>query len=178
MTIKTISIFKADCDRKYCNRNTMITKKCVKEYKQDKCYTKYIKREQKELDKQNIKIEDGYILKNEKDIKWEEVCQQVDYRDCDCLIWNKVLTEEEKQFVKENFDYEMNFLKILDHCHIISRSEDKSLMYDMNNIFLAKRFFHQRFDQYKDLVTGQKMDKERRDWWKGRIENKIKGELK
>ncbi len=171
--MKSLSEFKADCDRKYCNRNTMYTKNCLKEYKQEKCYNKYILKEQKELDKQNIKIEDGYILQNEKDILWEEVCQKVDYRDCDCIIWNKVLSQEEKQLVREIFSYELNFLKILDHCHIVSRSEDKSLIYEESNIFLAKRFFHQRFDQYKDLITGKGIDKERRDWWKKRIKEKI-----
>ncbi len=172
--IKISVIFKSECDRGYCNRNTMITKNCKKEYKQDKCYNKYMKKQEKEWEIQNIKIEDGYILKNEKDILWEEVCHKVDYRDIDCLIWNKVLTDEEKLFVKEVFDFEMTFLKILDHCHIISRSENKSLIYEASNIFLAKRFFHQRFDQYRDLVTGKKMDSERRDWWKLRIKKEIK----
>lgn len=173
MRVKTLQTFKIECERGYCNRGTMQTDNCFKEYKQEKCYKKYVKQKEKEFEKISIKIENTWVHNDEEKIKWEKVCRQVDERDLFCVVWNKVLTEEEKQFVKENFSFDMNLLNQLDHCHIISRTKDKSKLYDINNIFLAKRFFHQRLDQYKDLVTGQKMNKERREWWLKRIKKVI-----
>lgn len=167
--MKNETIFKADCDRGYCNRQTMYTDNCLKDHKQTKCYVKYIKKEQKDLSKQDVKTDSGYILTSKKDILWQEVCREVDYRDKVCIIWNKVLIDTEKSIIESQFSYELEMLKILDHCHIISKGRNKTLIYDMNNIFLAKRFFHQRFDQYRDLVSGEKMNKEEHELWVGRI---------
>lgn len=97
-----------------------------------------------------------------KDVEWfnvKEVClKRSNYK---CEITSQ-LTLEEKEFVSKNIYKE---LEILDGMHIIGRSQSNKLIYDPENVIIAKRYYHTLIDSFKDPFTLKSITKEERDTW-------------
>lgn len=186
--------FKNDCWHTYCPRSNRKSTHCCKEYKQKICYEKYIKKiekdylkqtllYEKELEKKSDKLQKIYEQKNKelqeylekkekgeeieylKDEKWEELKFKLFKRDKSCLL-SKILTEREKQFLNK---YQKDFLYInnyIDGAHILSRNEAPNLVYEVTNVILLGRLFHQRLDSYQNPLTGKSITiKERKRWF-------------
>lgn len=150
--------FKETCNKGFCLRKTIKSKQCLKESKQNQCFIKWNKQNEKDAHKQS-----------KVDEKWEEAKQKVDERDKSCLV-EKCITVEERKYILENFEYEYKqFNKIMTHAHIISRSTAPQLMYDINNIILMSMYFHSLLDRYRDLVTQESIDRQHRENWINRI---------
>jgi hypothetical protein len=142
-------------DKKVCLRKTIKSKKCKSILKRDRCYSKYLSSCES---KKEIEI----------DTKWEEARKLVLERDEHECRFSKVFTLEEVKLLDKSV---LNDNNSLDICHVISRAQGKSddLYYNPDNLFAGSRFFHNRLDQYKDLVTGKPMTKEMRNTWLIRI---------
>ena len=154
--------FLRKCEKgKFCFQGKSRSNNCMKEYKQLKCYEKYVQQKYKEQDKINT-----------GDLKWIELCEKVDIRDKrECQLW-KILLSEQKQYIKDNYEDEFNiFFPIIDHAHIIPRSESQSKKYDINNVVCLSRYFHRLLDDNLHPVIKKPItQKERLDWM-----NKIRG---
>lgn len=137
------------------NAKNILNDNCLKASKQETCYKKYCNKIQKDRTTEKIYT---------KSLK-EELLE----RDKTCRILN-ILNFHEKEYIMWNFiDAFMLLCDILDPCHIISRAEAPSLIEDVDNVFLASRYFHSLLDDYKDLVTQKPMTKEQRIKWIERI---------
>ena len=110
-------------------------------------------------------LQDLYGFDNQIDKEFLKVYDKVDKRDrFQCVIWNNILTLTEQKYILENFYNEFKFHgKMLEHAHIESRSSNPEKKYDENNIILMSQFFHIRFDNYKNLITGEDCDKDYRE---------------
>jgi hypothetical protein len=145
--------FKENCIKGCCYKGSLKSKNCLKEYKQIKCYEKYL---------QNI-------VKEKEPFSENIIRQRVLERDKTCRVWN-ILNDSEKDYINTNFFNEYKELgTILDTCHIISRNTEPSLIVNMNNAFLASRYFHTLLDAYQDLITQKAIYKEERIKWIERI---------
>jgi hypothetical protein len=198
MNIKDFKTFQKDCCNKFCNRRSIYNlKTCMVINKQIACYEKFLiqtekqqtKFYQKVIDDNNKlqqAIENGYV--DNIDVKWEKVKEVVWNRDCGfkydgcykvkdwkdvCVIWNFILTIDEKAFLLRYFHEDMLMVRYVDNLHIESRQQFPDLIYDTNNIILASRFFHYRFDNYFDLLTNEPMNEGQRNVWKNRFKNYI-----
>jgi len=203
MKVKDYSEFVIDCNNGYCNRGTLYNEKtCITETKQKPCYPKYITK----LEKQKQKFINACLKNNEKyqeaidnnfidsiDEKWELVKEQVWKRDCSlyftgfyqyvnwqdiCVIWNFILSQEEKKYLMQNYIEEMSSCYYIDNLHIESRQRRPDLIYDIDNVILASRFFHSRFDNYKDLVTGKSIKEIDRNMWAERFKKYVEEKKK
>ena len=116
--------------------------------KQERCYNKYMETLVKEK-------------ATEIDERWEEVRQKVIERDEGLCRLTKVITFQELAYLKiDPKGYP------LDVCHIVPRSKCKTLYYEIDNLLLISRLFHKRLDSYQHPITGEPIDKDKRDcWW-------------
>ena len=198
MEVKEYSKFIFDCNRGYCNRKTVYNEKtCITESKQKDCFPKYITK----LEKQKQKFIDKCLKDKEKyqeafdnnfvdsiDEQWEMVKEKVWKWDCNlyftssyqhtnwqdiCIVWNFILDKEEKKYLLQNCLEEMSGCYYVDNLHIESRQRRPDLVYDINNIILVGRFFHSRFDNYKDLVTGKNIKDIDRNMWVERFKKYV-----
>lgn len=143
--------FQIKCNAGNCLRRTIISRQCLKVYKQEKCFKKYSEK---------------YLREEVIDERWFEVVKQIKKRDNnECQLW-KILLDSEKRFILDNYikDYRM-LKKCLDPCHIIPRSRDKSLYYELSNIVLCCRYFHTLLDEWKDPVDRKHITDEKRILW-------------
>ena len=204
MKLKDFDTFKDNCINGICNRNTMYNEKtCLRDYKQESCYQKYNKKINKTIEKQQLKnlewenkkqqfldgeIDSLYDIKYDaKDIELKKIIFK---RDIDseyignsyfkdwikyCVIFNKVFTKDEKRmFLKNHTDISNSSICYLDIIHIESRSRKPELKYEPTNVVLGGRYIHSMLDGYCDLITGETMNEDRRNYWLGRIKNYIK----
>jgi hypothetical protein len=190
MKVKEYSEFIIDCNKGYCNRQTIYNNKiCKTESKQKSCFPKYltklekeqnkfIEKIQKDQDKLQEAIDNNFI--DSIDLKWDEVKKEVWKRDTNfiftgtyklpnwqdyCVIWQNILAYKEKHFIMYHFIEDLSSSYMLSNLHIESRQRKPELKYDINNIILAGNYFHELFDNYLDLVTREKMDNDRRNFW-------------
>jgi hypothetical protein len=177
--------FKNKCEKGHCSRSTLKSKKCLTDEKRELCYTKFLRLQEKH--KQKNKEKSKKIKETKIDQKWEDLLKKLWERDADvytkgncirgdwqnyCRFW-KCLTKDEKSYVMEEHSIDFWLNKNLDGAHIISRSEDVSLKYDLDNVVLIGRLWHSLLDQYKDPLTRESINKDERMSWMLRIkENK------
>ena len=155
--------FTVDCDNKKCNRNTLLSKKCSRAVKQKDCYFKYKKKKILELKAITTILDATFV-----DDEWSIMKKVIIERDNgECQLY-KILNLNEKTIILTVYDEEYKMFKsILDCCHIIPRSEDKSKTYEADNIVLCSRYFHNLLDQYLHPVTRESITKEERlEWFK------------
>lgn len=160
------------CYYKYC-------KQLQKEQeKKEKQILELYEKQQKELEKQNKEfkdkkekylrgeIEDLYGYQDKIDLKWIELKNKIIKRDKNCIIWNYLLTPKQKIYILENFWHEYKRdSKILDMAHLESIARRPELKYNEDNVVLICRFFHRRFDSFFDIVTGEKISNEEREFY-------------
>lgn len=189
MKIISLEEFKESCNKKRCLRNTTYFEKtCSKDYKQDNCYKKYLIK----IEKQHQKVVDNRNKSFNKEInidyEYEEFKRLVWIRDTGsydgishksnwqkyCVIWNYILTEEEKKHILKNYYNDLFVNKDLDIMHIdsVGRKPEEGLNKD--NVILAGRLFHNLIDQYKNPVTQKNINNEEREQWLDRLRNYIK----
>jgi len=185
-----IEKFKSDCNKGKCNRSTMKSKQCLKDYKQEQCFKKYnnqlnrnkekiIKLNEKNQEKykekkveQELKTEEyrqncarGIYPEQEIDEEWERVKSEVWMRDKTCRLW-KILNEEEKNWLRENDPNVLYFNKIIGVAHVISRNRSTNLYYESNNLYLLGWGFHFRLDNFRNPLTNEEITKEEiKQWW-------------
>jgi hypothetical protein len=134
-------------------------------------YEKYLQAEEKKvqfkqryISKNNDKIQQKIDNNEFEDKQWIEVCKQVDIRDNNKCRLIKVLSYIELQELKTNVQKYM--LEQIDHAHIISRGNDSSLIYVVENIICLNRYSHSNLDQYRNPINGKQIDKDEwLNWW-------------
>lgn len=159
MEILCFEEFLTYCNKSFCIRKTIISKNCLKVYKQESCYKKY-------LENCNKQFENMYKFDNDKQFRSKIIA-----RDKTCRIWN-ILNQDEKKFIFTNYYEEYDYLsKILDVCHAVARSRSPELIYEEDNVFLSSRYFHSLLDSNKDLITQKSISSEKTESWITRIMN-------
>jgi hypothetical protein len=128
-------------------------------------YDKYCQSENKKIEAKKRHLEKA----NSKEIvvideKWIELVKKVRERDSNCCRLIKILSYTEIQRLKNNSN---GLYKIIDPAHVIRRTKDFSLKYDVDNIVCLNRWSHGCLDQYKDPIDGKSISKEDvESWWK------------
>ncbi len=173
--------FQANCNKGFCLRKTFRNDKCKSEEKQERCFYKWERQQDKKKEKDAYKKElkrkemQDKIDRNEFDIdhSWEDTKEEVWKRDAGeytgvsrrfnwmqyCKIW-KSFTREEQQYVIETYQAELFLNQNLDVCHIIPKSIDKSKYYDLENLVLGGRMFHTLLDRnrhpvYRHIISSE-----------------------
>lgn len=150
-------------------------KTCNRDSKQERCFEKYEEKEKKRfvVDQEynsfvvkvwNETFEEGYTGFSTRD-KWENYCQ----------LW-AVLSEQERNYIKENYKDDLWLAKNLDVCHIREKDIRPDLKYDPDNGVIIGRYFHSLLDSYRHPVTRKSITKEERYDWLMRAKAKIKKE--
>lgn len=153
-----LSQFKEKCNKGFCSRQTMKSKQCLKESKQELCYDKW---------KAKLNhIAEKRVIKDDEDIEWKMLKESILMRDGCCLM-EKIMTAEERSIVEKQEGYWLQ--KYKDGAHLISRSESPKHIYLESNVIILGRFFHQRLDNYYDLITGEQKDFACKKYWITRI---------
>ena len=163
--------FSQYCNNKTCLRNTFYNPNtCVKDSKQKRCYDKWLKKQDKKI---------------EKDERWEKTREKVWIRDFGrfipkgktelwrlaCRLWNCLTHEEKRQFLLENKD-NLYLCKHIDVAHIESKTSNLSKKYEEDNCMLLNRLSHKYIDSYKNPITGKSISKEERLEWFNRMKSK------
>jgi hypothetical protein len=111
-------------------------------------------------------LQEKYGRRSTKDPRWQDLKARVDRRDrrrCRALA---CLTITEAKAVLNSTE----FNKKLDRAHLFAASQYPELIYTDDNVVLLSHTFHERFDQYRDLITGDVDDSlNRHFWWQFRI---------
>ena len=147
--------FKEKCNSTYCPRSPRVKpKSCKNPRKQERCYSKYKKVQERQLEKAF-----------EVDEEWEDVRAFVWERDKgECQLW-KILTKEERLYILKNYIEEYGMLSQLDCAHIIGKGTQPKLKYLTSNVVLVKRFFHSLLDSQRCPVTQKTIDSKTREQW-------------
>ena len=156
--------FIKQCQTSYCPRKTAKVKSCIHLSRQKRCYEKYILKLEKEKEKQEIQN----IEKKEEREKRLNLKDQVEKRDKTCLVL-KILTNEEFKYVCDNYTSSLFKLKRKDMAHLLPKSQYPESEYDLDNVILLSRFFHELLDNYQDLITHEHIGKEGKERWITRI---------
>jgi hypothetical protein len=158
--------FISDCDKGKCNRSTIKSLQCQKEYKRKLCYTKYEKQFARNKEKQGKDYLKNKDKEQDIDYKWIDVCKLVKLRDNNqCRLYN-ILTKEEKLYLLKEQKENIYFNKTLGCAHVVPRSASKKLFYESTNVYLLGWCFHFRLDNLQSPLTGQPIAvKEHDDWW-------------
>jgi len=150
----TLEEFCDYCNKEKCLRKTIRSKKCELLFKQEICYKKFLN--------QKEKVFNRYVDKVKKEMDFTKMVHE---RDETCRIWN-ILTKKEKTYILQNFfDEYVELSKQLDVAHIISRSNNPSLIKEESNVVLMSRYFHQLLDEMKHPITGKNITTEERFLW-------------
>jgi hypothetical protein len=104
-------------------------------------------------------------LAKEKDLIWEKVKKEVDLRDKRQCQLARCLS------ISESHQLKIDGPKIIDRCHIYSRSSYPELIYNKNNIVTLSRYIHRRMDDFKDPIYGNNISIEEHFYWWWRIKN-------
>ena len=128
-----------------------------------------------EIDEKDIELK-KILFKRDLSIAYDGNSYFRDWID-KCVIFNYIFTDEErKEFVLNNFfKYSHNQFFYLDVVHIESRARNPELKYEPTNCVIGGRYIHYFLDNYFDLVTGEKMNEERRNYWLNRLKKYVKG---
>ncbi len=146
----------------YCSNKRLNSKQLKTKYK------KYLKLEVKKQEKfrETLEKELNRDIEKAKDLEWEKVLKEVWIRDKGkCQLWEK-LTESEKNLVRQDI-FMSKYFSILDGAHFLSRARYPNLKYEVSNVYLLYRFFHERLDNMRDPLTNKKINKDKwKYWWK------------
>ena len=167
--------FILDCNSGKCNRSTIKSPQCKKEYKQKLCYAKYEKQLEKNKEKRELKYQEQKaeieeykrkkvsgekIEYRDSDPKWTELRKQCLVRDNGQCRFFSIMTEEEKKLIRPHL---WGDFKTLDGCHCISRSASVKLKYEIRNVYILYRRIHFCLDNCLDPFSGRSITKEERD---------------
>lgn len=84
-------------------------------------------------------------------------------RDKHCQLLYKLSVLAQKEIRQQIF----GDLNHLDMAHVFNKSSYPHLRYDIDNVVMIKRIFHNRLDTQCDPVTGKRISKEELEkWWK------------
>jgi hypothetical protein len=144
--------FNSYCEKKKCLRRTILSNRCSKETKRQKCYDKFELSKNKEV---------------EIDEKWEKVKREVYKRDSRACRFFKVLNPCEGQEARSILDSNLwSDFMVLDYAHVFGRGAYPHMKYDVDNVVMMTRYFHLLLDQYKNPFTSKSMGREEHDaWW-------------
>ena len=104
----------------------------------------------------------------------QEIREEVLRRDMGCRLFEVLTWQEKIEVAKANIDTTGT-----DVAHIFNKSTYPHMRYDINNVVLLCRTFHNRLDTYKHPITGKsicKADTER--FWMRIVGTKMYDELK
>ncbi len=137
--------FIENCNKGFCSRKSMKSKRCLKDSKQNECFEKWI-----------IQREKNFAKNMQVDEEWEIVKQEVWKRDKgECQV-ELTLTPQLIRIISKQWDYMYKkFDGVLDCAHLIPRSEAPHLLYEIDNIVLIRRFYHSFIDKSLNFVTGK-----------------------
>lgn len=155
MKIISLEDFMNKCKQGRCLGQTIKSKVCQKESKQEDCYKKYVKQQEKKYEKQFV----------DKDYEWESLKDEIKLRDNNQCMVMKILTIQQIKEVEKQDGFWLS-QKYLDGAHIIPRATCPQHVYNRKNVLLVSRFFHTRLDNYLDLISGEFIGMEGMAlWW-------------
>lgn len=170
----TLEKFIADCQKGKCNRNTIKSPQCKKQYKQELCYNKFIQKQEKDALKREAKYnekkadieeykrkkEAGEKIEYEMDTKWQKLKEEITIRDkCQCRFFS-IMTEEEKKLIRPHL---WGDFKKIDGAHVLSRSSTPKLKYENRNVISMYRYLHYCQDNCINPFNGESISSEERD---------------
>jgi hypothetical protein len=107
-----------------------------------------------------------YARRGKDDPVWKELKRVVDKRDGRVCQVLKCLTLKEAALVQA----EKSFNARLDRAHLLSAGTRPEFTYFPSNIRKISHSFHERLDNYRNLVTNESIDDpNERMWWAWRI---------
>lgn len=174
--------FAKNCEKGFCLRKAIKSKKCSEEYKRKDCFEKYMK--------VKLKPKKQYKIKIKIDEKEKEVRRQCWERDTNgkyttppkngyvnkyeavvyCGFFNTMKDEERREFI-QIANKSLNLFQTLDWVHIDGRNENK---YCLEKTMLGNRLSHSLFDTYKSPVNGKDITREEREQWQKRLLEYVK----
>jgi flagella basal body P-ring formation protein FlgA len=127
-----------------------------------KKYCKIITNKEIKLKKDFEKYKLKSIIKI--DNRWNNLKKELIKRDNNKCRLIDILSDKEYQELKEN-DL-CKFRKILDMAHIISRSNNIKLKYNIDNVILLNRYSHSCLDKFCNPINGKQITKDEYEtWW-------------
>ena len=122
------------------------------------------------------KVKEPKALKGTKaDEKWVNTCEIVDRRDKrECRLIKTLKASGRLHDLDLLYKNAGNFLKRIDHAHILPKSRYAYLYYNVENIILLNRYSHSLLDQYCDPITGKKITtEEHKLWWEFLVSSEL-----
>ena len=170
----TIEEFCNSCEKKFCNRHTFYNKTCARRLKQESCYTKWVKQNNKNFKKFKDKLEEDYKFIEEVWIYYTGSYTKSFFEGESwkkyCALW-LCLSDEEKQ-IASTFDG-MFLNQNIDVAHIESRNQSRKHIKDKDNVILMGRYFHTCLDTLIDPVTGVEISVGKKTEWMLRAKENI-----
>lgn len=114
---------------------------------------------EKQLETKYKKYSEKY--NDEEKTKDAELREQCVARDKTCRLWNS-LSRLEQAYADVPFTQ-------LDVAHIFPKKAFPHMRYNLDNVVLLYRTFHNRLDEQKNPLDGRMMSKEDTEWWWKRI---------
>lgn len=147
--------FKQRCNNGKCLRQTIKSKQCLKESKQEQCYEKY-----------KIKLKDYKLKSFEEDYEWKLLKESVKVRDNNECRFYAIATKEERAII-DRMILENPKLAVKDGAHCIARSKCPEMIYDIDNVYTLYRGIHSAIDHFIDPITQKSMSWEQsQNYWK------------
>jgi hypothetical protein len=136
-----------DCSRYFGGYNP---KTCIREYKRKSCYDKLLEKENKkekindssEIFRKEVWLHYYKCSPKDNVVNWELFC----------MLW-KILTSDEKNFVKDRYADDLYLQSNIDVAHIVAKSQSKSERYEIDNVILMGRYFHRLLTDMKHPVN-------------------------
>lgn len=101
--------------------------------------------------------------RSSSDKEWQRIKKIVKERDNNSCRIPKCISLQEYIYLKKNSGH---YLSIIDPAHIISVSENPSIMYEPSNIISLNRYSHENLDLSRDPIHGKPISKEEvTKWW-------------
>ena len=167
-----LETFCSRCEARRCPRNTIYNAKtCVRDAKRKTCYDKYLRKQEKEADKINLRLEESQADIIDKDIWERDVGYVPDKKNLPgdswkkvCRFWRCLTIEEQNLFLTVNREH-LWLCRNVDKAHWRGRGSHPELSHKLENIVLINRLVHTRLDTYKDPITGDDITADVRDAW-------------
>jgi hypothetical protein len=101
----------------------------------------------------------------EKDVSKDQLIRELAMRRDGgmCRLWAVLTPYEKRELLQGGGD----IIRILDTAHVFGKNANPHMRYDLDNVAMLFRTFHERLDQGKSPVSGKTIPhSEKVDWWR------------
>lgn len=148
-----LNIFKYDCKNKKCNRYLKFDEKtCLYDFKQERCYKNFLRKEEKKLIKKENKNYEYFLdevwIRDSGEKKGISNIRN-DWRNY-CKLYKSLSSTDIDYLEKNDIDIYLNMF--LEAAHIEPKSTNIRDKYNVNNAVLIGHLFHRRLTDLKHPV--------------------------